>query len=203
MKTKNTFAKIVKIVLAGIMVLSLAGCGEEGKIKKKIDAMEQAANSGDRVAFEKAAHDAVYSCRSYFFSYTENREPEKVGKIYQLIDRMLEIGLSAPESSEDDFYFSLTEDGSGVRIDGLKYQYDTNEENRGKFDAELQNILLKISNVYCEKEKDEKERRCGGVQRQGACRDPQRCAGAFPMAVREGTASQPFFHLCRCAGILH
>jgi hypothetical protein len=32
----------------------------------------------------------------------------------------------------------------------------TNEENRGKFDAELQNILLKISNVYCEKEKDEK-----------------------------------------------
>ena len=33
----------------------------------------------------------------------------------------------------------------------------TNEENRGKFDAELQNILLKISNVYCEeKEIDEK-----------------------------------------------
>ena len=33
----------------------------------------------------------------------------------------------------------------------------TNEENRGKFDAELQNILLKISNIYCEeKEKDEK-----------------------------------------------
>jgi len=33
----------------------------------------------------------------------------------------------------------------------------TNEENRGKFDAEMQNILLKISNVYCEeKEIDEK-----------------------------------------------
>ena len=132
MKTKNTFAKIVKIVLAGIMVLSLAGCGEEGKIKKKIDAMEQAANSGDRVAFEKAAHDAVYPCRAYFFSYTENREPEKDGKIYQLIDRMLEIGLSAPESSEDDFYFSLTEDGSGVRIDGLKYSSVSDGVSKGK-----------------------------------------------------------------------
>ena len=129
MKTKNTFAKIIKIVLA-VMVLSLAGCGEEGKLKKKIDAMEQAAASGDRAAFEKAAHDAVYYAG--FWKYKNNVEPEKNGKIYQLVDRMIEIGFSAPESSEDDFYFSLTDDGSGVRIDGLKYSYDSDSENRGK-----------------------------------------------------------------------
>ncbi len=130
MKTKKTIAGIINILLAAIMVLSLASCGDKASaFSKKIDAMEAAAKSRNRAEFEKASEEAVIFCsdklKIHFWDLNkELSEKDKDGKITELIDRMFEISLSAPAQSEDDFEFKLSDDGNGVIITDYKFFHD-------------------------------------------------------------------------------
>lgn len=138
MKTKKTIAGIINILLAAIMVLSLASCGDKASaFSKKIDAMEAAAKSGNRADFEKAAEEAViFSSEKLkirmFFLNEDLEEKDKDGKITQLIDRMFEIGLSAPAQNEENFEFKLSDDGNGVIITDYKPIQDAWNKDNGK-----------------------------------------------------------------------
>ena len=127
MKTKKTIAGIINILLAAIMVLSLASCGDKASaFSKKIDAMEAAAKSGNRADFDKAASETVVFIGNKLklnidLIYGELSGKDKNGKLTELVDRMLEVGLSAPAQSEEDFEFQLSDDGNSVIITGYKY----------------------------------------------------------------------------------